>query len=744
MNRAATVRERSSASQVDRFPMSAARKDPSGHPLDKGRPTGVLQSKENLPLPLLEKDGNLKQRYLPGKGRMSKHGMGRLVWLVPCVLVGSRLGHGGPPETTAAGQPADTKATVQATYHESPGDPWMPRSSTPPAGATSHSGSWTLGAFESVQVNVDQFGNNIQGDADNEPSIAIDPRDPSRIVIGWRQFDTVSLDQARAGVAYSHDGGRMWTLPGSLTSDVYHHNSVVDSDANGIFYYLSVDGRTSQIFRSFDGGMSWNPPIDMATDIFTLPWMVIDRTDGIGAGNIYTLWRPRASCCSGAFVRSTDGGVTNSSPIVSWFRSGTMSVGPAGRVYVVGHFSSWGFFSGFEVAWSSNAQDPNASPTIGDSTSVGLGEPGGGGPNQHGPLGMPWIATDHSHTATRGSVYVLGSVRESTLQSPLDVRFARSTDGGETWSDPVRVNDDPTDNDAWQWFGTMSVAPNGRIDAIWNDTRNTGVENLSELYYAFSTDAGETWSKNIPVSPVFDSHVGWPFRNRSLGSYYDMISDDSGVNVAYAATFNGEQDVYYLRIGIRDCNDNGIPDEDDVATGGFQDCDGNDVPDKCQRDCNSTGIPDGCDIDAGTSADCDGNDNPDECDPDFDLNELIDECDPDVDGDGAPNRLDKCAFTPLGSRANTVGGPLGDTNGNCYVDLVDYWRFKNCLTVSGPGVGGSTDYCIGTFDFDDDRDIDLRDFAGLAAAFTEDPAPQPLPPCVGACIGFSAVPNDGF
>ena len=30
-----------------------------------------------------------------------------------------------------------------------------------------------------------------------------------------------------------------------------------------------------------------------------------------------------------------------------------------------------------------------------------------------------------------------------------------------------------------------------------------------------------------------------------LGDYYDMKSDNGGADVAYAATFNGEQDVYY-------------------------------------------------------------------------------------------------------------------------------------------------------------------------------------------------------
>ncbi len=162
--------------------------------------------------------------------------------------------------------------------------------------------------------------------------------------------------------------------------------------------------------------------------------------------------------------------------------------------------------------------------------------------------------------------------------------FARSTDAGATWSDPVRVNDDPEGVRVWQWFAMMSVAPNGRIDAVWNDTRsNPGQEtvNLSELYYASSKNAGVTWSKNIPVSPVFDSWVGWP-QQRKIGDYYHMRSDNLGVNVAYAATFNGEQDVYFLRIGPYDCNANGIPDEDDIADVTSIDCNANAVPDECE------------------------------------------------------------------------------------------------------------------------------------------------------------------
>ena len=46
---------------------------------------------------------------------------------------------------------------------------------------------------------------------------AIDPTDPDRIVIGWRQFDSIASDFRQAGYAYSHDGGHSWTTPAPAT-----------------------------------------------------------------------------------------------------------------------------------------------------------------------------------------------------------------------------------------------------------------------------------------------------------------------------------------------------------------------------------------------------------------------------------------------------------------------------------------------------------------------------------------------
>ncbi len=153
---------------------------------------------------------------------------------------------------------------------------------------------------------------------------------------------------------------------------------------------------------------------------------------------------------------------------------------------------------------------------------------------------------DRSGGPTDGNVYLLCSVDRSSTPDPCDVMFARSTNGGSSWSAPVRVNDD-AGTSAYQWFGTMSVAPNGRIDAVWLDTRDDPGGYDSALYYSYSEDAGATWSPNEALTTSFDPHVGWPQQNK-MGDYFHMVSDNTGAHLAFSGTYNGEQDVYYAHI----------------------------------------------------------------------------------------------------------------------------------------------------------------------------------------------------
>jgi hypothetical protein len=92
----------------------------------------------------------------------------------------------------------------------------------------------------------------------------------------------------------------------------------------------------------------------------------------------------------------------------------------------------------------------------------------------------------------------------------------------------------------------LSVAPNGRVDACWNDTRHSPDNSHSELYYSWSDDGGLTWAANRPLSPPFDPALGYPQQDK-MGDYIAMVSLNEFACIAYTATFNGEEDIYFVR-----------------------------------------------------------------------------------------------------------------------------------------------------------------------------------------------------
>ena len=434
------------------------------------------------------------------------------------------------------------------THNEVPDQPYMaPRSNpqkSPPAGKLKSAGFFT------TQVNVDINGNNIVGDAANEPSIAVDPTNPDKMVIGWRQFDNVNSNFRQAGYGYSTNGGQNWTFPWVIDPLIFRSDPVLDYDVAGKFYYNSLTNNsgayTTMVYKSTNGGATW----DLGTDAHggDKQWMTIDRTSGASKGNIYSYWTSYYSSCQpGFFTRSVNAGASfedcveiDGNPY--W---GTMAVGNAGELYITGA----GSFDGLTVAKSTNAQTPGSTIIWDYSTYVDLdGYLLSQAPvNPAGLVGQVSIDVDRSNGPGHGNVYVLASVARLSVSDPADVMFAKSTDGGFIFGPPQRINTDVSTAN-YQWFGTMSVAPNGRIDVIWLDTREDFPGGLlSALYYCYSEDQGTTWSINKKLSEQFDPLVGYP-QQAKMGDYFDMISDDAGTHLAWANTLNGEQDVYYTHI----------------------------------------------------------------------------------------------------------------------------------------------------------------------------------------------------
>ncbi len=149
----------------------------------------------------------------------------------------------------------------------------------------------------------------------------------------------------------------------------------------------------------------------------------------------------------------------------------------------------------------------------------------------------------------------------------LDIFYSTSTDATQ-WSKPVRLNDDPINNNIGQYYPQISQAPNGRIDVAWYDYRDdtypppqpedgeplglgSNLGTWQTVYATHSSDGGQTWSDDIRVNPAvrIDRTMGtWN------GAYFVVVpvsvsSSNDRTTVAWSGTQDGtsetaSQDIY--------------------------------------------------------------------------------------------------------------------------------------------------------------------------------------------------------
>ncbi|MGD8452227.1 MAG: M14 family zinc carboxypeptidase [Phycisphaerae bacterium] len=111
---------------------------------------------------------------------------------------------------------------------------------------------------------------------------------------------------------------------------------------------------------------------------------------------------------------------------------------------------------------------------------------------------------------------------------------------------------------------------------------------------------------------------------------------------------------------IADCNENGVPDVEEIAAGTSLDVNSNQVPDECESDCNDNGVPDEWELATGAVGDCNGNAYPDDCD-------VADGLGTDVNGDGL---LDDCVLCEAGAAPRVlVPGGAAQQQAGCAVGV---------------------------------------------------------------------------
>ncbi|MGZ4868669.1 MAG: sialidase family protein [Candidatus Angelobacter sp.] len=413
----------------------------------------------------------------------------------------------------------------------------------------------------------------------NEPAIAVNPRDPQQAVVAW---------QVAASAAYSKDGGHTWKVAEGTAPEMYRVSGDVslayDAAGHAILCYIAFDklGSTNYwaqgatrngifIRRSLDGGQTWEH--DARTVIShestpgipfeDKPWIVAD-TSGPHAGNLYIGWTQFTLAASDLlFSRSTDGGITWSSPIKLSSVSGLPRddngalegfhgvVAPDGALYTI-----WDARGGIMMAVSHDGgvsfskerliipAGPGYFGITGVSRSngfpqIGLDPHGSGGKND---------ARAGKHG---GNLYVAWS---DYTNGDVDVFVSSSADHGKTWGAPVRVNNDPLHNGKDQFFQWMAVDPqSGAVNLIFYDRRTDNQETTVTL--ARSTDGGKTFQNYSWDPDTFTAEGDFlgdylaitAFGNKVFGAWAHQTSEEG-------KTERGKKTRTVLRVGSADFN----------------------------------------------------------------------------------------------------------------------------------------------------------------------------------------------
>jgi hypothetical protein len=118
-----------------------------------------------------------------------------------------------------------------------------------------------------------------------------------------------------------------------------------------------------------------------------------------------------------------------------------------------------------------------------------------------------------------------------------NIRFAKSTNGGDTFGPSVRVDDSTQGN---QQYPSIMVAGNGDIYIVWQDNRRTLASGDYDIYFSKSTDGGATFNTNVRVDSTGSSDYDQKYPKIAIGS-------GNNIYVVWQDSRNGDWDIYFTR-----------------------------------------------------------------------------------------------------------------------------------------------------------------------------------------------------
>ena len=355
----------------------------------------------------------------------------------------------------------------------------------------------------------------------SEPSIAIDPTNPMNIVAG----------SILNNVYKSSDGGLTWDHDVLKSSHGVYGDPTIVASPKGDFYFLHLGDpenkgcSSSRLLESIviqqliDKKFScskkcWTDGIAIGTNApkdQDKQWATTSK-DG---SEIYVTWTEFDKYESAApndhsrilFSKGKKGESSFLKPVtISDVVGGCLDDDNT----VEGAVPAAGLNNEVYVAWAHQEniyfnKSLDGGNTWMPKSKVVMSIPGGWNqeiPGVYRANGMPILLSDLSNGPNRGTLYLCWSDERN---GDVDVFVSSSKDGGEHWTEAVRVNNDDTHTQ--QFFPWMTVdVVTGNLYAVFYDRRNHSDFN-TDVYLASSVDGGKTWTNERISEKPFETNA---------------------------------------------------------------------------------------------------------------------------------------------------------------------------------------------------------------------------------------------
>jgi hypothetical protein len=387
----------------------------------------------------------------------------------------------------------------------------------------------------------------------------------------------------------STNGGSTWSAPIKLSAnadagrvqgsrpavgpngEVYVTWYAIGTDATFLDYFRirkSTDNGVSFGAQSTAAGMFSNFPSGAPgfnrEFAITYPSIAVDRTRGrTHSGRVYIAWNEGIN-----FYDDDLGSVIPSNEVEANNTSGTATPAAIGQS-LVGSVSStsdldyWSFpgIAGQTVIVYADSVAPGLDMSLrlfcaDGTTRLAFSAPGVGLNNLY-VFTLPATGTYYIRTASFGGTGYYSLATGLNVPGPERARdhrdvFSSYSDGGASWSTPVRISDSPAGFD--DWLPELTVSSHGRPYGFWYDWRDAPSGNcggISHVYMSRSDDDGLTWSS---LGPISDVQTNWTTTASNIapnqGDYLHVFANATAVYPVWADGRGGTADVYSVALPL--------------------------------------------------------------------------------------------------------------------------------------------------------------------------------------------------